>query len=227
MHLFSDFPEHKKLLSELVEAKKVANRKRRKVKNFEKSTQCFLDMFSHGRADKELEIDVKNAFELIGFKRVEHLGNNSETEDILISDFDMPILIEVTGNEGASPQDKKVGQVDKFVKRFKRNPDLNDAPVIGIVVYNHQNIVSDPYKRKKMPFSERFKSDSINSDIGLLTTLDLFWAFKMIRKGEITFEDFNSYIRKPGHRHVSKKNLQEWKSRQWSNLGGQVEGLLT
>lgn len=158
--------------------------------------------------DDTLVKNIAIIFLKFGYKNIKCPDDDiqgNKQEDIQIRD-NIPILIEAKGISG-KPSESDCQQVLKYIRRRQREENRGD--IHGIFIVNHQRNI-EPLERDT-PFTKAQIGDSENSHYSLLSTWTLFKAFLSFERGELSFEDIDYCIRKPG--------LIKFLPRDWEQIG--------
>lgn len=122
--------------------------------------------------DDELRLAVKKTFEEFGFTvvNVDEERATTDREDLRIDDNKPALLIETKGLKG-HPSDEDAHQVLKYVPL--RREELGRDDIASLTVVNHQRMVS-PWERDTKAFRPEIVANAKASNLGLLTTWDLY-----------------------------------------------------
>lgn len=94
------------------------------------------------------------------------------------------LIVEVKGIQGTS-RDSECAQIEKI--KHRREKERHSWDVKALYVVNHQRHI-EPKKRINPPFTEAQITDAQNAERGLVSTWQLFNAYKDIENGKITKE---------------------------------------
>ena len=146
MHLIKEIPEYKKLLSSLEREKRELKKQKRVVSSFKRkieklnSKYLFTEkiLYSSGI---ELEQYVCQLFQFIGYKNIRHITHDMQNPDIEIEQNGELTCIEVKASQKQYLPENEIFQVLKY--RNRRRNDLPNAKVKGLLVFNHENKISN------------------------------------------------------------------------------------
>lgn len=203
-------PSIKKLTDDKRSAEKELKNKIKEIEgniNSEKQKYGFLyGILLPDSFDDKLVKNLLTLFSKFGYKDLKCPDDDIEgnkQEYIQIKDNN-PILIEVKGISG-KPSESNCQQVLKYM--IRRQKEENRQDIHGMFIVNHQRNI-EPLERED-PFTQPQIDDSRNSHYSLLSTWTLFKAFLAFERGELTFEDIDYCMRKPGLIEFLPKNWEE------------------
>ena len=189
-----DFPEVKELIAVQKSLKKEINKANKRLNTNFKKFNFLSKIVEIGINDDELEENLKMYFKNIGFEQVNKVGKHLGEEDLRIIQPDKTIIVETTGIKKLNPTDDKTRQITKHLA-VRKSMGEN---VFGLFVLHSENL--KPIKeRQKIPFTKK-QIEYANADkYGLVTTIDLLFAFKLIKTNKLTFKEFENKICSQGH----------------------------
>jgi hypothetical protein len=188
------FPEVDNLLKQRKKLKNKLNKISRKLKSLENKYKFLQTIIGIDVSDDILENSLKLYFKEVGFQKVEKVGKQFRKEDLRIIQSDRTLLIETTGIDKANPKDNKTRQITKHIGIRKKNGEN----VFGLFVlhYEKQKNVNN---RIKNPFTKDQIKYANADNYGLVTTIELFKAFKLLKNKTLSFEEFNKKIHSSGY----------------------------
>jgi hypothetical protein len=163
----------------------------------EKAKYRFLyDILAPTATDSELVNAVEVFLKKVGYGEIgQPAKQHVLEEDLQIRDGGSLIVVEVKGLSGF-PTERDCGQVHKYVTRRGKLEKRTD--VHGLFVVNHERNLA-PLERQNPPFTQQQINDAEYSEVySLVTTWQLFNAFLACERGELTFEDIDACLHKPG-----------------------------
>ena len=189
-----NFPEVKSLIAKQKSLKREINKTNKRLNTHFKKFDFLSKIIEIGVNDDELEENLKIYFKNIGFKHVNKVGKHLGKEDLRIIQPDKTIIVEATGIKKLNPTDDKTRQITKHLAVRKSNGEN----VFGLFVLHSENL-KPIVERQKKPFTKD-QIEYANADkYGLVTTIDLLFAFKLIKTNELTFKEFENKICSYGH----------------------------
>jgi hypothetical protein len=137
---------------------------------------------------------VVAAFKKLGFADAVEKDDQAD-EGNLQQDIEVPgtplLLIEVKGIEGL-PNEKQVLQVLKYVSRTMKAEKRTD--VRGLSVINAQRRIAPGHREVDKIFTSPQRSDASTNDIGLLSTVELFYMIRGVEDSRWPIEFLRSRI---------------------------------
>jgi hypothetical protein len=201
-----EIPEVKELYKQWKIQKKSIDKTRRKLSRVKDKYLFLRTIIGIEKRGNELELAFKEFFKDIGYNDVRHIGGDNKYEDIIIWGENRLTVIEIKGTKQKMPTQADSSQVLKYLLERKNNyPDLQ---VHGITIVNHDNGKS-PNNRAKNPFDKDRIRHAENGEYGLVSALDLFIDFHKIKRGIITFEDFDKRLHQKGLLEIGSKNKRQ------------------
>lgn len=102
--------------------------------------------------------------------------------------------------------ENEIFQLLKYKQRYQ--DDFKDLTVRGIFVLNHDN--QKPIEqRNKSPFDEHRKRDAKLNGYSVTSTVELLKAFILIKKKELTLEEFDKVVHTHGTVKFSKRAIKK------------------
>lgn len=179
----STFDDIKPLIEKRNNLLKDINKTRRRLKTQFNKYSFLYDLVGINANGTPLVDALVKYFKAFNFENVENVDKKYKDEDIRLFHHDTLIIIEVTGIDAANPQENKAHQITKHIPtRQNENPNLN---VFGLFVVNHENTKAYN-KRSKRPFSDKLDKIAKSHKYGLITTVDLFYAFLEFKNNKFT-----------------------------------------
>ena len=130
---------------------------------------------------RDLVLAVIDAFRQLGFKNVidvdEHEDPNNLREDIQILDGDPPLVVDVKGVNGTPSDDESTQSVKHALMRVR---DLNRYCKPLTVINSQRNV--PPHDRDQIAFRKEIVENAERTDLGLMTTWDLFQLLRNIQR---------------------------------------------
>lgn len=201
-----EIPEVRELYDQWKIQKKSIDKTRRKLSRVKDKYRFLKTIVGIGKHGNELELAFKDFFKNIGYNDVRHIGGDNKYEDIDIWGKERLTVIEVKGIKQPMPKQSNCNQVLKYVlERKKTHPDFQ---VHGITVVNHDN-GKLPNNRVENPFDKDRIRHAENGEYGLVSALDLFKDFHRIKRGIITFEDFDKRLHQIGLLEIGSKDKRQ------------------
>lgn len=210
--MLNKIPEYQVLHNKIREHKQLLNKQRRlikskkeKIKHLNEKYKFIFDMFSPEIGDIELEKCVQMLFLSIGYKDVIHLTEDTRNPDIVVNYNEFKTVIEVKNTLGQTITENDIFQVHKYKQR--QQDDFIDSAVRGILVLNNCN--RKPLdQRNKNPFDIYRERDAKLNNYSLVTTSELLNAFILIKRNELTLEEFDKVIHTHGVVKFSKRKIK-------------------
>lgn len=191
-------PNHKHLL-ELKETTKKEYEEKigrldKEIENNHEKYKCLHYLLT--KTGNELVKSVKTFLEWLGFENVKIMDDENESpeEDLQIQINEGLLVIEITGIEGTSTDDK-CSQIGKI--RNRRQEERHNTDVFALYIVNHQRH-QPPLRRENPPFKEHQIKDAVIDNRGLLTTWQLYNLYTSIRNGVISKDEARKALIKPG-----------------------------
>lgn len=185
-NVIKDLEDVKALLNQHRKVKKDLLKVGRRIKTLQKR-YSFLDrLISINGCGTSLEEDLRLYFKELSIK-VEKVGVKYKEEDLRVWYREKLLLIEITGDAKLQPEHTKALQVIKHIpKTQEKYPDLL---VVGVFVFNHDN--TRPFTvRGKKPFDRTLIEIAKSHKCSLITTANMIEAFILIKKNELSVNDF-------------------------------------
>lgn len=186
-------------VSTLIEQSRIAKRAKqriaRRLTTAVKEYSFLETIIQYQCKGKALELALKAYFKAIGYPKIIYTGKKDGIEDLQIWQGQRVTLIEATGTGQEYPQMSKCEQVGRYVRRMKK--ELPNLTVHGIFIINH-DFKKAIDKRYKNPFDELKTKDAIIDERGLCTTIELLNAFHKLKKGHLTFDQFDTKLHSHG-----------------------------
>lgn len=135
--------------------------------------------------DQPLVEAVKKALEIIGFQKVVDVDDERDKEgktrreDLQIHDQSPILVVDIKG-VGGLPSDAEALQADKHATIRMREWQRTD--VVPLSIINHQRHLPPLDRENKMPFRQEILDHAAESQLGLLTTWDLFRLVRSFQK---------------------------------------------
>jgi hypothetical protein len=196
----SELDEIKILIQERDQLLKLVLKNRRKLKTKLVEYSFINDLIARNLGDTPLENAVKGYFNELGFKdfhrRDEQLKGKKE-EDVRFFIDKRVIIFEIGASDGCNPTEKKLGQITKRMGLRKLQYEKEGLTVSGCVIINHDFKVQFT-KRCKNPFNNDMIEYAKASNVSLVTTTDLVFAFIDIKNGKIKPGELIDQICTPG-----------------------------
>ncbi len=178
----------------IIERKKLANdasRIRRKLKTQYEKYSFLMEMVGVNSASTPLVNSIVKCFKELGFDDVHNVDKITGQEDIRLYVEDKLIIFEVTGIDSDKPQYKKAHSISMHKPiREQQNPNKK---VFAVFIVNHDN--KKHFKnRNKKPFEKGIIEIAEASKYGLITTIELFYAFVAVKMGKLSREEILNKI---------------------------------
>ena len=192
-NLTQSFEGFKPLLNEQKELKRLLSKNKRRLITLEKKYVFLKNLVGIDVKDDLLVSSIFNFFKDLGFNEIKNVDKRYRKEDLRII-FDKKLfLLEITGSEKANAKDNKTRQLTKHLEKER----LNNQNVFGLTIFNHDN-KKDYLEREINCFSKDQITYAKDGKYGLITTVELLNAFKKIKEGKLSIEDFKKEILKFG-----------------------------
>ncbi len=199
MRLIEEIPEYKKMLSSLEREKREFKKQKRAVASAKRKIESlnrkylFIEkIFLLDSGGIELEQHICKLFQAIGYKNVRHIIHDTQNPDIEIEQDSKLTCIEVKSSQNQHLSENEILQVLKY--RNRRQDDLPNAEVKGLLVFNHQNKEADISKRSHTPFDQHRDRDAKLGKYSLVSVVELLKGFILVKKGKLTFEQFDKVL---------------------------------
>ena len=191
--LTRDLPEFSQLIKEIKSTKKILHSLNKKLSKKLNSHAFLYNLLE--QKSTELEKTATFLFKRIGYINVKHTGLDKKREDIYINHNGRITVIDTNGINKDHPKDGKCHSILKFAA--KRKKEIQDAEIHAIFLLNHD--INEPIvaKRNKNIFVNNIE-DAKNMNLGLLTAIELVSGYKKLKKGLITFEQFDKSLHEKG-----------------------------
>lgn len=177
-------------------AKKDAVKIKRRIKSIKDKYNFLNKIIAKGCNDEILEFALKKLFLNAGYKRVERVSDKMK-EDMRIWHEKQIIFIEATGTKNQTVTTGHATKLSEHIKYAHTDKKIHGFCVRGLSIMN--NDFNRPPQNRKPPVTSK---ETINfaetSDIGIISTPDLFKGFLMLKSNNITFEKFHQAITQNG-----------------------------
>jgi hypothetical protein len=203
----NQIPEFKEIISLLRQQKRdiAATKRRLEKKN---SKYIFLkQIFKFGSDGQFLERQIAELFKEIGYKNVNQINFPTDMPDIEITVAERLTCIEVKSSKRMHETENELLQVNKY--KVRRQDDLPNLIVKGILIFNNDNQQIDITLRDKNPFDANRERDAKLNGYSLISTTELTNGFILLKKNEISFEQFDKIIHRIGIVKFSKRHIKK------------------
>lgn len=203
MRLIDEIPDYKRLLLTLNDEKKALKKQKRaiasikrKIEKLNRRYQFIERIFSPGSEGANVEGNVSLLFQAIGYENVRHITHNTRNPDLEIEYDGELTYVEVKSSQNPHLRENEIFQILKY--RNRKQGDLPNVKVKGLLVFNHQNKEPDPTKRNPTPFDQFRERDAKFGNYSLVSTVELLKAFVLVKTGRLTLEQFHKMLHVPG-----------------------------
>lgn len=172
-----------------------------------KEQYSFLHEILTESGDKLVDALIKY-FNWLGFTKIDKIDEEKTESKILEEDIKIELtngilIIECKGIGGTST-DADCSQISKI--KHRRCKERGKFDVFALYIVNHQRYLP-PLNRQNPPFTDIQKQDAINDERGLLSTWQLFKAYKEIESGILLKDDVKSNLLNFGYIELLPRNL--------------------
>jgi len=204
LEITSQFDDIREQLDHFNQIKSEYAKRRRRLKTLIGKYFFLKDIVDVESKSERLRGGLKEYFMAIGFDRVELVPEKLGIEDMRLWIQDKYILVEITGRNKATCDDKSAHDISKHIPLNKNK--YPQYKVSGLFIVNHDS---------KKNFSHRFKNPFNNTNVieiakshhyTLTTTIDLLYAFVEIKLGRLTIEKFVDQLCSFGEFNLRKKS---------------------
>lgn len=203
----NEIPEFNEIISLLKQQKRDIAATKRRLKRLTKKFIFIERIFEVGSQDTYLEKQITELLKAIGYENVKHITYPKDMPDIEIMLSNRLTCIEVKSSKKPHEQENEILQVHKY--KVRRQDDLPNLKVAGILIFNNDNKNLNPKLRDKRPFDDKRERDAILNGYSLISTTELINGFILLKKKEVSFEEFDKIIHKTGIVKFSKKNIDK------------------
>ncbi len=158
---------------------------------------------------------MKLVLEFLGF-RVDDIDAKIKgairKEDFWVIDGDFLAITEVTGTVNKNPKSKEyndiLGRMNTIFKRGDLVPDKQKSKISGLLVVNY-DITTHPFERPRLYSGdlEHLAESARESDIGLLSTVDLYRISMAVKQGLLTKQAARSLVKQFGRVEFTPQDI--------------------
>jgi hypothetical protein len=154
--------------------------------------------------DDRLSMKIRHVLEFLGFEVTDidaQIKGAIRKEDFWVKDGQFFAITEVTGTANKNPKSKEyndlLGRMTTIFKRRDLVPD--PARITGLLIVNY-DLNTHPFKRPKLYSGalEEIVESSIEQEIGLLSTVELYKTAIAVKDGQLSKEDGRALIKQSG-----------------------------
>lgn len=184
--LTSNFPEIKTLIESEKTLKLNIQRIRRRLKTHRRKFKFYDFLAGINRSGDDMDVGLKMLLNSLDLKDV-HNVSKKQQEDVRLRHHNSIFLFETHGTKNINPKNEKAGEIINYLNTNKIHN--NDKDVFGIFLVNHHNNVELKHRNPE-PFTKDQIKYSIAGNYGLLSSPELLKGYGMVRRKEITINDF-------------------------------------
>lgn len=170
------------VLTELKALRKKEMQLRRRLKTLKEKYSFIEELVGINNSGDKISSAIKAYFKAFGFNKIEIVPEKDGKEDLRLWFDDKLLIIEATGTEKKDNNEGKAHQISKHIPL--RQQEFPKFKVFGVFISNHDN--KKIYnQRNPKSFDKRLIQIAESHNYTVTTTVDLFNAFILFKKGRL------------------------------------------